>query len=314
VAFRREKYVPRGGPSGGDGGRGGHVVLVADGRKTTLLDQHYQRQYRAPGGEPGRGKDQYGHAGEDLRIPVPVGTIVRDADTGETIADLATDRAEAVVVRGGSGGQGNKHFATPARQAPRFAKPGRPGEQRRLRLELKLLADVGVIGLPNAGKSTLIARVSRARPKIADYPFTTLVPNLGVVELPEHRSFVMADAPGLIAGAHEGAALGHRFLKHVERCALLLHLVEVPLEPGHDVVADLVAVEQELQAFDPELAAKPRLLALSKADLPHAPEVLAALEAAAAERGTSCHRISAATGEGVRALVLSLGARLAEPR
>jgi len=310
AAFRREKYVPRGGPSGGDGGRGGDVVLVADPRRSTLLDLRYQKRYRAEKGQPGRGKDMHGRAGEAVRIPVPPGTLVFELQSGDQLADLVEAGQELVVARGGRGGRGNRHFVTPSRQAPKTAEPGAPGEQLRIRLELKLLADVGVIGLPNAGKSTLIARISKARPKIADYPFTTLVPNLGVVELPEHNSFVVADVPGLIEGASEGAGLGHRFLRHVERCSLLLHLVEVPLQAERDLVADFETVEKELHAFDAELAARPRVVAASKIDLPHDGAAVERLAALAGERGLPFFRISAVSGEAVEALVLELGGRV----
>src|SRR5919106_5133292 len=243
AAFRREKYVPRGGPSGGDGGRGGSVFVVADRNLNTLIDYRYARIFRAPRGEHGRGADQYGKGGEDIVLRVPVGTVITDADTGERIADLAADGAQALVAKGGKGGLGNLHFKSSTNRAPRQTTPGEKGEQRRLRLELKVLADVGLLGMPNAGKSTLIRAISAARPKVADYPFTTLHPNLGVVRVDEHRSFVIADIPGLIEGAAEGAGLGHQFLRHLQRTHLLLHVVDIgQLDEGSDPVHDVKAI------------------------------------------------------------------------
>src|SRR5436853_5206323 len=226
VAFRREKFVPRGGPSGGDGGNGGDIVLETDERLTTLLDFRFKREYRAKNGEPGRGRDQNGHAAPELVLKVPPGTLVRDAQTAEVVADLRENGRRWVLAKGGRGGLGNMNFATSTLQAPRFAQPGTEGEEKRVRLELRLLADVGLVGFPHAGKSTLVARISRARPKIADYPFTTLTPHLGVVQHKDARSFVVTDLPGLIEGAHRGAGLGHRFLKHMQRCRLIVHLVD----------------------------------------------------------------------------------------
>ncbi|MFW6369463.1 MAG: GTPase ObgE [Myxococcota bacterium] len=270
IAFRREKYRPRGGPSGGDGGDGGSVILVADPNKHTLLDLRYNPLQRAGRGENGRGSDQYGAGGEDRRVSVPVGTLVHDEDRGVLLADLSEPWQEVVAARGGTGGRGNMHFATPTRQAPRFAEEGKPGEDRRLRLELKLLADVGLVGLPNAGKSTFISRVSRARPKIADYPFTTLVPQLGMVDRHE-RTFVIAALPGPVEGAAEGRGLGHRFLRHVERCRVLLHLVDgSPPEAERDPVGDYRKIRGELESYSPELAAKREIVVVTKADLPDA--------------------------------------------
>ena len=239
VAFRREKYVPRGGPSGGDGGRGGHIIFRASRELNTLLDLRYQREYKAKRGQHGMGKKMHGKDGEDRIIPVPVGTLIKDAGTEEVLADLDSEGVETIIAKGGRGGQGNAHFATPTRQAPKFAQPGEEGEEKNLVIELKLLADVGLIGLPNAGKSTLISVISSARPKIADYPFTTLTPNLGVVKLKDLRSFVVADIPGLIEGAHRGAGLGFQFLRHVERTSMLLHLVDASDMPETDPVEDL---------------------------------------------------------------------------
>jgi GTP-binding protein len=314
VAFRREKYVPRGGPSGGDGGRGGHVVLRADRRLTTLLDLKYRPLLRAGRGEHGRGKDQYGRGGDDLVVAVPVGTIVRDAGTGETLADLEHEGAELVAARGGKGVLGNIHFATPVRRAPRETTPGAPGEERTLRLELRLLADVGVLGFPNAGKSSLIARVSAARPKIADYPFTTLVPQLGVVRVDEGASFVIADVPGLIEGAHAGTGLGTRFLRHLSRTAVLLHLLDLSPASGRDPLDDFDVINRELALADPALAAKPQVVAANKLDLAEARERFPALRDALRERGHDVLAISAATGEGVPELIARLARKLGELR
>jgi GTPase len=268
AAFRREKYVPRGGPSGGDGGRGGSVLVVADRNLNTLIDYRYTRIFRALRGEHGRGADQYGKGGEDIVLRVPVGTVVTDADTGERIADLATDGAQALVAKGGKGGLGNIHFKSSVNRAPRQTTPGEKGESRRLRFELRVLADVGLLGMPNAGKSTLIRAISAARPKVADYPFTTLAPQLGVVRTDENRSFVVADIPGLIEGAAEGAGLGHQFLRHLQRTRLLLHVVDIaPLTEDTDPVRDARAIVKELANYDESLHAKPRWLVLNKLDL-----------------------------------------------
>jgi GTP-binding protein len=312
VAMRREKYRPLGGPAGGDGGDGGDVVVVADERLTTLLDLRTRRVLQAQRGEPGRGKDQYGKAGEPLVLRVPVGTQIFDADTGELVVDLDAPSQRVVVARGGRGGRGNMHFATPVNRAPTFAEPGAPGEHRNLRLELKLLADVGVVGFPNVGKSTLIATISKARPKIADYPFTTLTPNLGVVSRGDFRSFVVADIPGLIEGAAEGAGLGHRFLKHVERTRVLLHLVTVDATPGRSLEADFDTLTRELERFDPDLARRPALLAVSKHDLPDVREALPDFEARMAARGVAVLAFSAATGEGIAPLLDALERMLVE--
>src|SRR5689334_1512123 len=304
VAFRREKFVERGGPSGGDGGNGGSVIFEADTGLTTLLDYRYQQHHRARNGQHGMGSDMNGASAEDLVLRVPVGTLIRDQDSGELLADLAEPGARAVVARGGRGGLGNMNFATSTRQTPRFAQDGKPGEERRLVLELKLLADVGLLGFPNAGKSTLISRVSRARPKIADYPFTTLVPNLGVVPYKGGTSFVMADIPGIIEGAAEGAGLGHQFLRHVERCRVLVHLVDLSA-PGEDraPLRDLDVLDHELARYSPELAKKPQIVAANKIDLPDARERLPGFEAALAARDMPVFPISAATGEGVGPLL-----------
>lgn len=304
ATFRREAHVPKGGPSGGDGGNGGSVVLVADEQLSTLLDFKYQQHYRAESGESGRNRDQYGKGGADLVVKVPLGTVVKDADTGEVLHDLDKPGARVVVARGGRGGRGNIHFKSPWNQAPRTAEPGTPGEELTVRLELKLLADAGLLGFPNAGKSTFLAAVSRARPKIADYPFTTLTPNLGVVGLSGNRSFVLADIPGLIEGAAEGAGLGHRFLRHVERTRVLLHLLEVA--EGRDAEADFDVVNGELAKYDPALAERPQVVALNKIDLTHAREAYPALRERFARRGIDLHAVSGATGEGVLAVLEKL--------
>jgi len=268
VSFRREKYVPRGGPDGGDGGRGGSIVIRADRNLNTLIDYRYARIHRAGNGEKGRGADQYGRGAEDIVLRVPVGTVISDADSEEPIADLALDKQSALVARGGRGGLGNLHFKSSTNRAPRQSTPGEKGEHRRLRLELKVLADVGLLGMPNAGKSTLIRAISAARPKVAEYPFTTLAPNLGVVRVDHNRGFVVADIPGLIEGAAEGAGLGHRFLRHLQRTRLLLHVIDLaPADGSADPVADARAIVRELKRYDASLGGKPRWLVLNKVDL-----------------------------------------------
>ncbi len=301
-AFRREKFVPYGGPAGGDGGRGGSVILLATERAHTLLDFRYRRKYAAQRGEHGQGHDRYGKSGEDLILQVPVGTTVYDAETGEMLGDLVADGQKLVVARGGRGGYGNIHFASPTNQAPQECEPGEPGERRMLRLSLRLLADVGLMGLPNAGKSTLLSVVSAARPRIADYPFTTLTPQLGVVRLDDERSFVMADIPGLIEGAHEGRGLGHQFLKHLERCRILLHLVEFPaMQPEADPVRDVAALERELELFDERLARLPRIVVMTKIDLSATPFDAEYWRKAFSPRPFLA--ISAATSTGIRELL-----------
>jgi len=268
ASFRREKYVPRGGPDGGDGGRGGSIVAVADRNINTLVDYRFARIFRAKRGENGHGADRYGRGADDVVLRMPVGTVISDAQSGEVIADLAEDGARALVAKGGKGGLGNLHFKSSTNRAPRQSTPGEKGEERTLHLELKVLADVGLLGLPNAGKSTLIRAISAARPKVAGYPFTTLAPQLGVVRTSEARSFVVADIPGLIEGAAEGAGLGHQFLRHLARTRLLLHVVDIaPPDPDADPVADARAIVHELDKYDPALAAKPRWLVLNKMDL-----------------------------------------------
>ncbi|HLT26675.1 MAG TPA: GTPase ObgE [Zeimonas sp.] len=316
VSFRREKYVPRGGPDGGDGGRGGSVWAVADRNINTLIDYRYQRKFFARNGERGRGSDQYGAAGEDIRLRVPVGTQVFDEDTGELIADLVEDGQTALLARGGEGGWGNLRFKSSTNRAPRQSTPGQKGEHRRLRLELKVLADVGLLGMPNAGKSTFIAAVSNARPKIADYPFTTLHPNLGVVRVGPERSFVVADIPGLIEGAADGAGLGHQFLRHLQRTRLLLHFVDLaPLDPQADPVRDARALVRELRRYDASLAEKPRWLVLNKIDMIDPAERSRRIDAfVSGYRGRGRHAlpvervfaISALTREGCEPLCLAI--------
>jgi len=309
VAFRREKFVPRGGPSGGDGGHGGSVRLIGDQSLNTLFHLRFQSIYEAERGRHGEGSNRSGRSGGDLEVRVPLGTVIEDAESGELLGELIEDGDVLVVARGGRGGWGNQHFATATRQAPRFARPGEDGEERRVRLELKLIADVGVVGLPNAGKSTLISVVSAARPKIADYPFTTLVPQLGVVARgPRDRPFVIADLPGLIAGAAQGAGLGHQFLRHVERCRTLVHLVDLSSFEG-SAREDLETVEKELGAFDPELLERDRVIVGSKLDAARA-ERAEELRAAVRERGLAYFEISSATGSGIEALVAEIGRRV----
>lgn len=312
LAFRREKYVPRGGPSGGDGGRGGDVVLVANQHMNTLLHLSYNPEHRAQRGRHGEGSNRTGADGRSVEVEVPVGTVVYDEATGEKLYDFTQHGERFVAARGGRGGRGNQHFATPTHQAPTEHEPGRPGGERRLRLELKLLADVGLVGFPNAGKSTLISRISAARPKIANYPFTTLEPNLGVVKLDDYRTFVVADMPGLIEGAHQGAGLGIQFLRHIERTRVLVHLVDASAA-DRDPVRDFEIIMQELASFNPELAAKPMLLAASKMDAAQDPERLRELEELARTRGLPFYRISSATGEGIPELVYAMAARVLAP-
>ena len=312
VSFRREKFVPRGRPNGGNGGKGGDVVALADPQLTTLLDLRYQKQYKAGRGGHGLGKDQHGKTGEDRIIKVPVGTIIRDAGTGEWVGDLTEAGQQVVVVAGGRGGKGNAHFVSSTHRSPRFAQPGEPGEDRELQIELRLLADVGIIGLPNAGKSTLIAAISAVRPKIADYPFTTLVPNLGVVGYDDGKSFVVADIPGLIEGAHEGHGLGHKFLRHVTRTSLLIHLLDASNIDEKDPLAAWKSINRELELFDPDLGNKPQIVVANKIDLPAGKANAELLTRKLPKVSRPLWTISAATTEGVRALVQFIGTRLAE--
>jgi GTP-binding protein len=304
AAFRREPFVPRGGPAGGDGGTGGSVILVAEEGLGTLLDLRYQREYRAEPGQNGQGRDKNGRTGADTLVRVPTGTQVFDTETRELLGDLVENGQRFVAAQGGQGGRGNLHFATSTHQAPRSAEPGTAGEERRLHLELKVLADVGLLGYPNVGKSTFISAISRARPKVANYPFTTLVPHLGVVTLPGGRNFVMADIPGLIEGASEGHGLGHRFLRHVERTRVLIHLVELSEEPGRDPLHDFDVINRELLRFDPALAQRPQLVALSKMDVTETREVFEAWQTRfKMERGVRLFGLSSATSEGVRSIL-----------
>lgn len=310
LSFRREKYVPRGGPDGGDGGRGGHVIVSVDPEMRTLMDFRHKLLFRAERGGNGEGANRHGKNGEDLTVRVPPGTIVLDDESGDVLADLTEAGQEIVVARGGRGGRGNTRFKGPTRQVPRYAEEGRQGEERRLRLELRLLADVGLIGFPNAGKSTLLSRVTAARPRIAPYPFTTVIPNLGVVE---HRdaSWVMADIPGLIEGAHRGVGLGHEFLRHVERTRVLVHVIDVAGTEGRDPCDDFAAVNRELALYDPALAGKPQLVAANKVDLAEGRSCLDAFTALVSGQGFTVFPISAATGEGLGRLLDAI-ARLLE--
>lgn len=303
IAFRREKFVPRGGPSGGDGGHGGSVFLLATRRLNTLYHLQFKREWKAGRGQHGMGSNCSGHHGDDVTIELPVGSVVRDQATGEVIADLARDGERILVAQGGRGGWGNQHFATATRQAPRFAQDGNEGEERTLFIELKLIADVGLVGLPNAGKSTLISVISAARPKIADYPFTTLVPNLGVVKADDEQTFVVADIPGLIEGAHEGHGLGDQFLRHVERCSVLVHLVDLSANETPEADAEVIA--RELAAYSETLAAKPRIVCGSKLDsaMPGSGD---RLRGYAGKNGFEYHEISAVAGDGVKDLIRML--------
>jgi GTP-binding protein len=312
TAFRREKFVPRGGPSGGDGGRGGDVILVADGSLNTLLHLRYNPQHIAQRGSHGEGSNRSGREGEDLIVRVPVGTQIFDANTGDLLHDLNHDGDRWLAARGGRGGFGNAHFTTSTNRAPRYHQTGSKGEELDLQLELKLLADVGLVGFPNAGKSTFISTVSAARPKIADYPFTTLEPNLGVVDLGDFRTFVIADIPGLIEGAHAGAGLGDRFLRHIERTKLLLHLVDVSSVSGRESTGDYETVNRELASYNQELATRPQFVVATKIDALDEPERLESLKRSAEKDNKPFFAISSATGEGVRELVNAMAAKLEE--
>ena len=302
-SFRREKYIPMGGPDGGDGGRGGDVVLEADPNLTTLIDLRYQKVYQAEHGRPGRGQQMTGKSGKTLIIRLPPGTLVNDKDSGEFLVDLKESHQQFVVAAGGNGGRGNLRFQSSTQRAPRKLEPGWPGSRKNLFLELKLLADVGIIGFPNAGKSTLISKISNARPKIGDYPFTTLVPNLGMVRLGEGESFVAADIPGLIEGAHSGKGLGHQFLKHIERTSLLLHLIDFSDPDGEAIVSRYYKLQTELKRFSPSLSQKPQILVATKADDPQAQKNILDLQASMTELNSMFYPISSLSGKGIQPLL-----------
>jgi GTP-binding protein len=310
LAFRREKYVPRGGPSGGDGGRGGDIVLAASQHHNTLLHFRFNPEHKAQRGRHGEGSNRTGRHGESVELPVPVGTVAWDAATGRLLHDFTRHGERFVIARGGRGGRGNQHFATSTNQAPTHHEPGRPGEEKRIRLELKLLADAGLVGFPNAGKSTLISRISAARPKIADYPFTTLEPNLGVVQTDDLRSFVVADIPGLIEGAHLGHGLGAQFLRHIERTRLLVHLVDVSGAGGRDPGRDFDVILEELASFSPALRAKPMFVAATKMDAAQDPNLVRKVQRRALKHGMPFFRVSAVTGKGIEELVRAAAAML----
>jgi len=312
VSWRREKFVPRGGPAGGDGGRGGNVVLEVDEGLRTLLDFKYQRHFKADRGEYGGTSNKHGRNAEDMLVKVPPGTVVRDDDTGELLGDLTEDGQRLVVSRGGRGGRGNAAFLSNANRAPSFAEKGEPGQERWIRLELKVVADVGLVGYPNAGKSTFLSRVSAAQPKIASYPFTTITPNLGVVSAGEGRSFVLADIPGLIEGAHEGTGLGHEFLRHVERTRLFLHVLDTAGTEGRDPLDDFETINRELALHDPALASRPQLVVCNKMDLPEAKERFPALEKALQGKGYEVYAVSGVTGEGIDRVIYRVAALLDE--
>lgn len=300
ISFRREKYVPRGGPNGGDGGQGGSVVFKASSRLHTLIDFNSRKFYKARNGEPGRGKNQSGKNGQNIVIEVPLGTLVYDLDTKEELADLIHDHQEFVALQGGKGGKGNQHYATPTNRAPRFAQPGLPGGERRMRLSLKYLADIGIIGLPNAGKSTLLSRLTMARPKIDDYPFSTLNPNLGVMTLENDMTLTVADIPGLIEGASRGRGLGHRFLKHIERTRLLVHLIDVSTASPESLLNDFDVLKNELRQYDESLLRKEEVVVINKVDLlVSETQVVGHIRKSMEEKGTQCLAVSALSGEGI---------------
>ena len=303
VSFRREKFVPKGGPDGGDGGKGGDVIFRATESHHTLLDLKYKQHQIARNGGHGSGNNRTGRSAEDLEIPVPVGTVIKNFETGDVLADLSEPEQTFIVAKGGIGGKGNAHFKTSTHQTPRFAQEGMEGEEFTLKLELKLLADVGIIGFPNAGKSTFISRVSAAKPKIADYPFTTLTPHLGVVKYDRDKSFVVADIPGLISGAHEGLGMGVRFLKHVERTSILLHIIDISTEPNINAWDNFVTINEELKHYDPELLEKPQIVALNKIDLTHVKDQAKKEVALFKKKGIILHTFSAVTGEGLKEIL-----------
>jgi len=312
VSFHREKYVNAGGPDGGDGGRGGNVVFVVDTNMSTLMDFKYKRKYFAENGQPGGQKKCFGKDGKDLIIRVPEGTLIKDAETGKLIWDMSSSKEPFIAAKGGRGGWGNTHFATPTRQAPRFAKSGLPGERREITLELKLIADVGLLGFPNVGKSTFLSVVSAARPQIANYHFTTLTPNLGVVRVNEEMSFVMADIPGLIEGASEGVGLGHAFLRHVDRCRLLVHIVDVSGSEGRDPIEDFETINRELERYSEQLASRPQIVVGNKVDIIYDDELLRKFEAYVKDKGYEFFTMSAANTQGTREVINAAAQRLSE--
>ena len=314
VSFRREKFIPKGGPNGGDGGRGGHIIFRAAKNINTLLDIKYHRQYLAKKGQHGMGSDMHGKNGKDLIIPVPLGTFIKDSDSEEVLSDLTMEGQEFIAVKGGRGGFGNTHFKGPVRQTPKFAQPGEPGEEKTLFLELKLLADVGLIGLPNAGKSTLISSLSAAKPKIADYPFTTLIPNLGVVKYGEYRSFVIADIPGLIEGAHKGTGLGFQFLRHVERTSVLLHLVDISEMADGGPEENLKKINNELKLYSPELMMKPQAVAGTKLDIKGDGTRLDSLAKYCEDKHYDFFPVCAVTGKGLKDLIQYLAKKVEETK
>jgi GTP-binding protein len=300
ISFRREKYIPKGGPDGGDGGNGGDVIIKATKRLHTLTDYSLRKHFKAQDGRPGRGKDQTGKDGKDIILEVPLGTIIYDQESGELLADLIQENQEIFVIPGGKGGKGNQHFATPTNRAPRIAQPGLPGQKRTIRLSLKYLADIGLIGLPNSGKSTLLSRLTNARPRIDSYPFTTLVPNLGVLVLDDERALTMADIPGLIDGASEGRGLGHRFLRHIERTKLLLHLIDITYVPVLDLLEDFFSLRNEMEKFDPSLIQKDQMVLINKIDIRSSEHrKIESIMSALDEMGVDAVPISALTGEGL---------------
>lgn len=313
VSFRREKYVPNGGPDGGDGGKGGDVIFQVDEGLNTLTDFRHRRKYAAENGEEGKKRNCHGKNGEDIIVKVPAGTIIRDAQTDKVIADMSGGNTRQVILRGGRGGKGNQNYATATMQAPKYAQPGQPGIELEVRLELKVIADVGLVGFPNVGKSTLLSRVTNAQPKIANYHFTTLNPNLGVVDLSEGQGFVIADIPGLIEGASEGIGLGHEFLKHIERTRVMIHMVDAASTEGRDPIADIYAINKELEAYNPEIAARPQVIAANKIDAIYTEDGSDPVEAIRAEfepKGIKVFPMSAVTGQGVKELLYEVNEML----
>lgn len=309
VSFRREKYVPKGGPDGGDGGDGGNIIIESDPHKTTLQDFKFKRHHKADSGQHGKGKNKTGRGGEDLILKVPLGTVIKDEDTGKILADFTKPGLQIVLAKGGRGGRGNNHFKSSTMQTPKFAEKGALGEEKKIRLELKLLADVGLVGFPNAGKSSLLARISAARPQIADYPFTTKTPNLGVVTL-DFRTFVVADIPGLIEGAHAGDGLGDKFLRHIERTRVLIHIIDLASMDGRDPIRDYININNEMKLYSPKLMEKPQVVALNKIDLPQAKENLEKTLAHLQKCGHEVFVISAATGEGILPMLKKVAEKL----